>query len=253
MERRIDPTDGMAYTREEFFEYYYASLAHAYWAHNMAAYSRAHHAVQFYWESCALAPPEPLLSTGASVQTSAALEPRAAEAASALADGPVAPRPEEDCAGGLPGLSTWQLAVHSAVHSDEVQRIVQRYDAVEESGDAPALRQIREALIEACVEAMPPERVTGHGKHTPPMLFDIVGTALGRKQESCLRSWIGKVFYHSPYCLPRPKNGRRSVRRPRQSRRANDRHSSVRVLSSMGEVRSLTIQDHHSASASCAA
>ena len=223
------------------------------WANNMALYWHVLHAVKFYWDSCALAPPEPLLATGASVQTRAALEHVAAEVGSALADGPVAPRPEGDCAGGLRGLSTWQLAVHSAVHSDEVQRIAQRYDAVEASGDAPALRRAREALVEACVEAMPPDRVTGHGKHTPPMLFDIVGTALGRRQDSGLRSWIGKVFYHSPYAQPRPKNGRRTRRRPRQSRRANDRHSSVRVLSSMGEVRSLTIQDHHSASASCAA
>ena len=30
MERRIDPTDGVTYTIEEFFEYYYASLSRAY-------------------------------------------------------------------------------------------------------------------------------------------------------------------------------------------------------------------------------
>ena len=88
------------------------------------------------------------------MQTRTTLGQVAAEALSALADSPIDPRPD-DGRRGRGGLSKWQLAVHSAVHSDAVQQIAQSYDGVEATGDAPALRRAREALVEACVEAMP--------------------------------------------------------------------------------------------------
>ena len=88
MERRIDPTDGMAYTREEFFEYYCASFPRAYWANNMALYWHCLHAVNSHWDSCALAPPEHLHfeAAGPAVQTRATPEHVASEVLSALAD-----------------------------------------------------------------------------------------------------------------------------------------------------------------------
>ena len=129
----------------------------------------------------------------------------------------------------IPLVSMRRLAVHNATLE---------YIVVEASGDNLALRSALVELVLACIEALPAsDRVPpNRNRNTPPALFEAVAAALGRTMTPNLKSNIGKAYRHD-YAPDGKTNNRRRRRRDRV--RDPDLYSTVRVLSSTGEVRSI--------------
>ena len=113
--------------------------------------------------------------------------------------------------------------------------------AVEETGGGLALRSALTALVLACIEALPAgDRVPpSRNKNTPPALFEAVAAAPGRTMARELKALIGKSYRHD--YAPHGKT-KRWRRRRRARGRDSDKCSTVKVLSSIGEVLSIEVR-----------
>ena len=129
----------------------------------------------------------------------------------------------------IPLVSMPRLAVHNATLE---------YIAEEATGDNLAVRSALIALVLACIEALPASdrAPPNRNRNTPPALFEAVAAALGRTMTPNLKSNIGKA-YRDDYAPDGKTKNRRRRRRDRA--RDPDFYSTVKVLSSTGEVCSL--------------